>query len=314
MGLLESLGDLKGNKFMRLTYWNYYFLFKLKGLLGFQCSILFWGALVAGVGAQSPEMDEATRRAKLFEIYQKQIPLLEQFVSKYPLSERTPESLFRLGEAYFESAKHFQASDSQTKASVYNQKAIETLEGLRASHSNYERSDEVLYVLASAYLESGQTDRAGPVLSDLARRFPNSEILNTAASILGDYYFEKSDFSQAKVFYQRSQANPNRASYAHYKLAWIAIQQLQPDRALKHFTESLAAQSSSSAGFDYSKEIAREMIWPALEVYGPQGVLNYLDQTLQSSDLHQVALEALAEGLSSKGDPRLASQVYEHLT
>ncbi|MGA0164597.1 MAG: tetratricopeptide repeat protein, partial [Bdellovibrionota bacterium] len=276
--------------------------------------MMIWGGLVADVGAQSPEMDEATRRAKLFEIYQKQIPLLEQFVSKYPFSERTPDSLFRLGEAYFESAKYFQASDSQTKASVYNQKAIETLEGLRVSHSQYERSDEVLYVLASAYLDAGQTERAGPVLSDLARRFPNSEILNTAASILGDFYFEKSDFAQAKVFYQKAQANPDRASYAHYKLAWIAIQQLQPALALKHFTESLAVQSSSSVSFDYSKEIAREMIWPALEVYGAQGVLGYLDQALPSSELHQMALATLAEGLSSKGEPRLASEVYEHLT
>lgn len=299
---------------MRVIYRNYWVLLKSKAVLMVQVFMLLWGGFVAGVGAESPEVDEATRRAKLFEIYQKQIPLLEQFVSKYPFSERTPESLFRLGEAYFESAKHFQAFDSHTKASVYNQKAIETLEELKSSYSQYKRIDEVLFVLASAYLEAGQTERAGPVLSDLARRFPNSEVLNVAATVLGDYYFEKSDFAQAKVFYQKAQVNPDRASYAHYKLAWIAIQRLQPALALKHFAESLAAQSSDSARFDYSREIAREIIWPALEVYGAQGVFSYLEQALPSSELHQIALATLAERLSSKGETRLASQVYERLT
>lgn len=285
-------------------------------------SLGYWGLAVAigtsSLGAQdfapADASQELQKRAQVQELYQKQIPLMESYLQRNPTGDKAAVFQFRLGEAYFESAKFAQIEGQSSKAALYSKKAIESLEKLRRNFAYYERMDEALLVLATTYLEMGQEDKAGPVLSDIADRFPNSPIMEQASYLLGDYYVRMGRFTQAKIYYEKATTTSRWKAYGHYKLAWVALQQSQPGLALKEFEKVLRINTTQGeSAFDYSKDAAREMVWPAVEVYRSSGVIAYLEKTLTQADLLETALTSFAMGLNTKGEYALASQVFEYL-
>jgi len=258
-------------------------------------------------------MSEAEKRQKVHELYQKQIPLLEQYAEKYPTGPRAAQTMFRLGEAYFETAKYYGQLEQQSRVSLYVQKATAILEKLRQLHPYYERIDEALLVLASTYLENGDQGKAGPILAEIADRFPKSPIMDQAAFLLGDYYYERGRFPQAREFYLKAADREKTKAYAHYKLAWVAIKESQPALALKNFEMVIQTGTAEGKSFDYSNDAAREMVWPAFEVHRAAGVVAYLEKTVKDKALFQKSLESLAIGLESKDEFKLASQIYDEL-
>lgn len=281
-----------------------------------------WGVYVAlsvllssKAFALSPtEMSEEAKRSKIQQLYEKQIPLLEQYIRKYPNHERAAQSMFRLGEAYFESAKFAQINNQESRAALYTKKAIEVLEKLRVTHPYYERVDEALLVLASTYLDQGSNEKAGSVLAEIADRFPNSPIMEQASYLLGDHYFSKRLFTQAKRFYRQTVKNEKFKAYGYYKLAWVAIQEEQPGVALKNFQAVLeSTQEQKASAFDYSRDAAQEMVWPALEVYGPSKIIPFLEKTIERPKLLKLSISSLANGLLDKGEYSIASKAYDYL-
>lgn len=276
-----------------------------------------WGTLVAQAPiskmAIPQDISEAERRQKVHELYQKQIPLLEQYVEKYPQGPRVGQSMFRLGEAYFETAKYYQQLGQASRVSLYAQRAVQVLEKLRTLHPNYERIDEALLVLASTYLENSDAGKAGPILAEIADRFPNSPIMEQAAFLLGDFYFERGRYPQARRFYEKAAEIEKSKTYAHYKLAWVAIKENLPGVALKHFETVLTLSRAKKESFDYSSDAVREMVWPALEVHQSQGIVAYLEKALPEADLLEKSLESLAMGLNVRDEFKLASKIYDVL-
>jgi len=311
-----------------LSYYNYWVKFMNRHSTDSACRGIIWGLYVAlvtttflallGLPLQAQELaltaSELQKREKIQQLYEKQIPLLEQYVRKYPQGEKAANFLFRLGEAYFESAKFAQLQGQDSRSSLYTQKAIEALETLRRDHPYYERSPEALLVLASTYIEQGDSAKTGSVLAEIADRFPNSPIMEQASYLLGDYYFDKSKFAQAKTFYQQALKNEKSRAYANYKLAWVAIQQDQPGVALRHFEQVIKLNvQDGEKSFDYSRDAAREIVWPAIEVYSSAKVIPYLEGILKSAELLKIGLSGLAKGLNDKGEYAIASKVYAYL-
>lgn len=282
--------------------------------------VAFWGLFVASllitlpqVFAAAPEwteLDEGAKRAKIQELYRKQIPLLEQYVEKYPNGPRAGQTMFRLGEAYFESAKFYELSGHIQQAEEYKTRAIKTLELLKNTQPTYERLDEALLVLASAHREAGNEDKAGAALAYLAERFPNSKVMEDAAFLLGDHYFAKGNNRKARQFYNRASKNEKTKAYANYKLAWVARREGQPALALKHFEAAYKWSGAKGSGFDYREDVAREIVWPALEVYRAKKIVSYLGGLFQDSEILASALDYLSRGLSDKGEYDLASRIY----
>lgn len=258
------------------------------------------------------KMSEAQKRERVIELYRKQIPLLEQHIQRAPSGPRAAESMFRLGEAYFETAKFYEMSGQSSRVSLYVKKATEILERLRAMHPTYERLDEALLVLASSYLENAQVDKAGPILATIADQFPNSPIMEEASYLLGDFYFDKGRLGQARQFYERAAQNERTQNYAHYRLAWVAQQEGRFGLALEHF-EKVLKTKKEGGNFDYSQDAAREMVWPAIQVYGASKITGYLKQILTDRSKLKVALNSLANGLMVKEEYVLASKIFDSL-
>lgn len=283
-------------------------------------TILFCGYLVAmgstshAFGNDAVPADEFAKREKLQELYQQQIPLMENYLEKNPNGDRAALFLFRLGEAYFESAKFAQISEQSSRAQIFTNKAVESLEKLRRNYPTYERMDEALLVLATTYLERGDEASAGPVLADIGDRFPNSPIMAQASYLLGDYYYNQGRLAQAATYYQKATAHEKAKAYAFYKLAWIAIKQSRPGLALKNFEKVLEINSKEGdKSFDYSRDAAREMVWPALEVYKASRVISYLEKIMPSQDLLKSSLTSFGSDLIEKDEFRLSSEVYSYL-
>ncbi|MDB5038920.1 MAG: hypothetical protein JWQ35_2448 [Bacteriovoracaceae bacterium] len=305
------------------TEYNKGFLKSMVGPAGAK-RLVIWGVVVAALrlftattfadDIDKKPANEAEKSLKLHEIRMRQIPLLEQFLTKYKDSPQTADSLFRLAEAHYETGKYFEADGQHAVASEHNQKATKVLEELRLHYPQYPRLDEALFVLANSYIEVQQMEKAGSFLSEISEKFPKSPVLKQASLLLGDYYFGKSQFPKAEYYYQTAAQDPKIQSYVYYKLAWVGLNLNQPARALQYFEKVLALRSQAqNSGGDYTREAAKELIFPALDVYKVTGVLAYLQKTLSDPELIQVSLETLAKGLMQRSDYSRSSEVYAML-
>ncbi len=304
---------------------NHWGFKRTSGSVKFLVQYAFWGLTVAVAGGPIPQLyaqslaknwdqkpaDEKERRERLHQIRLKQIPLLEQFLTKYAGSPRVAESLYRLGEAHFESAKYFEADNNKQQASLHVNKALEALEKLRSEYPNYQRLDEALFVLGNSYIETKQMEKAGSVLAEISEKYPQSPVLKEASMLLGDFYFGKQQFAKAEGYYQTAAKDPKVQSYVFYKLAWVSMNLQQPARALQYFERVLALkEQSESSGGDYSREASREMVFAALEVHKSKGIVSYLQNTLKDPELIQISLSTLAKGLLQRSDFSGASDIY----
>jgi TolA-binding protein len=215
-----------------------------------------------------------------------------------------------LGEAYFETAKYLEIKGDTKGAESRQFKALDHLEDLRKNYPTYARMDEALFVLANTYMERKMITQAGSVLSDIADRYPDSPVVQQASLLLGDHYFAEKQFGRAESFYLKAADDDKIKSYIHYKLGWNALNQDQPAKALKYFEMVLNERGGAS---DYSRDAAREMIWPAIQVYGTSKVASYLEKTLKDDQLYETSLSSLASGLQSKDEHQAASAMFDTL-
>jgi TolA-binding protein len=269
-----------------------------------------WVLCVAVPLIAAAPADPASTLEQLTQIRLKQIPLLEDFVEKYPQSPRRADTLFRLGEAYFETAKYYELKGDREGSASRQLRAIQVLESLRQQHPDYAQLDKALFVLANALIEKKMLTQAGAVLATLAERYPDSPVVQQASMLLGDHYFSEKAFARAESYYLKALEDEKMKSYVHYKLAWTAVNQAQPAKALQYFEKVLG---SAGGGQDYSRDAVREMVWPALSVYGASRVGDYLASTIKDPALVESALARLADGLMERNEPQSAILLYERL-
>lgn len=279
----------------------------------------FWGIFVAalipaytGAFSDSRDLDEAAKQEQLFVIRTKQIALLDQFLKKYPDSPKTSDSLFRLGEAYYEVGKYHVVKNNLKKAETHFKLSKNVLERLRKQDPSFARLDEALFVLANTNIELNDMDDAGNVLAEISEKYPLSPIIKQAALLLGDHYFSKKLYARAETFYQQALEGGKSESYLNYKLAWVSLSLNQPARSLHYFEQVIALRPKTKGG-DYSRDAAKEMVWPALEVHAARNVIPYLERTLTDADLLQISLSSFGTGLLKRAEYELASNVFEKL-
>ncbi len=304
---------------MNLSAQNHWLFSGRTGIHVLRSGLLVWGFCVAGVfsgtyaqSAAAPQMSvgDIDKLEKLYQIRSQQIPLLEDFIKKYPNTPKRPDTFFRLGEALFETAKYHDLKGDRSGSEARQMKAVQYLEQLRTEHPTYRHLDKALFVLANAYMERKMITQAGSVLADLAERYPDSPIIEQASLLLGDHYFAEKQFARAESYYLKAASDEKIGSFVKYKLGWVAINQDQPAKALKYFEQVLSQRGGPN---DYSRDAAREMIWPALQVYGSAKVADYLERTLKEPELVESSLTSLAEGLQQRDEHAAASQLYESL-
>jgi len=121
---------------------------------------------------------------------------------------------------------------------------LESLPGL-----NDDQSAQRLYLLGEAARASDDDNGFLSVVGQLRQQSPNSRWLEQALLSEGNIYLLRRDYDHAIDAYRELQQrfpNGGRASYAHWKAAWLTLRQGRKDEAKKEFEEQIALYPASN--------------------------------------------------------------------
>lgn len=121
---------------------------------------------------------------------------------------------------------------------------LESLQGL-----NDDQSAQRLYLLGEAARSADDDDAFLNMVGQLRQQSPNSRWLEQALLTQGNIYLLRRDFDHAIDAYRELQTrfpNGSRASYAHWKAAWLTLRQGRKDEAKKEFEEQIALYPASN--------------------------------------------------------------------
>ncbi|MDH4233708.1 MAG: tetratricopeptide repeat protein [Gallionella sp.] len=144
------------------------------------------------------------------------------------------------------------------------QDAIALYKKLLSDYPDYESNDQVLYQLARAYDEQGNADEAMKMMVRLVREYPNSEVLEEIQFRMGEYYFARKQYAEARNTYKAliaSMVYIGPGSYyesALYKLGWTYYKQELYEDAVKQFVSLLDYKIDQGLNLERSKDLFEE--------------------------------------------------------
>ncbi len=195
-----------------------------------------------------------------------------------PADDRRGELVFRLAEIYWAKSKFIyqrefkvfddayqkwvdngrtgkepQLGSFTSESEAYKKQALQNYSIILDKFPNYQRLDEVLYIMAFNQYEAGKTKDAIDNYSQLIRQYPKSEYVSDSYLALGEHYFKANDLQKATKAYQKAydQGIQDRRrsvyNYARYKLAWCDYNSQDFDKALSKFKEVVAEENKARA-------------------------------------------------------------------
>ena len=127
-----------------------------------------------------------------------------------------------------------------------------------------EQSAQRLYILAEVAWASDQNDEFFRDVDQLRQAAPESSWLESALILVANLHLVHHEYDQAlDAFRELQQRFPNgsRASYAHWKAAWLTLRQGRTEEAKKEFEEQIALYptgNETSAALYWRARLAEE--------------------------------------------------------
>ncbi len=195
-------------------------------------------------------------------------------LSSAPLLQRmTRADLLEKGKKYSEAADEYRALLDETAPAGRPALQLAMVEALRHAGRNKEAKQALESVPNSppeinagrlfnlGELARGENDDDGflQILSQLRQVDPASPYLEQALLAAGNIYLLRPDYDHAIDSYREMQArfpNAARASYAHWKVAWLSLRQGRTIEAKREFENQIALYPNSS-------EIPAALYWRA---------------------------------------------------
>ena len=137
--------------------------------------------------------------------------------------------------------------------------AIALYKKLLSDYPNYERADQVLYQMARAYDELGETEEAMAVTERLIAEYGYSRYFDEIQFRRGEYFFTRRMFRDAENAYQAITSRAAESEFyelALYKLGWSLYKQELYEEALHQYMALL--DYKLSVGYDFDAANAEE--------------------------------------------------------
>jgi soluble lytic murein transglycosylase len=137
-------------------------------------------------------------------------------------------------------------------------------------NASAEQSAERLYILAEVSWATGENDVFYHTVDELRQSAPTSQWLEQALLLVANLHLVHHEYDQAlDAFRELQQRFPkgSRASYAHWKAAWLTFRLGRNDEARKEFEEQIAVYpdgNETSAALYWRARLAEEDKDPAL--------------------------------------------------
>ena len=235
----------------------------------------------------------------------------EKLISKSRNAPYLPDLQFRLAELYVEKSRYVYYLQAETRPDdakgamvspetrLLKEKAVQLYERLLREHPDFHDGDKVTFYLAHEQRELGQFEQMLRTQGQLIRNFPQSPLRLEAEQILGDYFFDKADLTEAERHYKVILDAPPSPVHdlARYKMGWIRINQGKHADAVEYF--EAAAASAPLPGMDPTKalsvkrEALLDLVYSYTESRSPKGALNYFEKLSDSRATYALALDKL---------------------
>jgi len=198
-------------------------------------------------------------------------------------------------------------------------KAIIVLDRILQNHAKHFDVAKALLLRARQNRHLGRYEDLARDLQTILVKHPKSQSVDDALMLLGDYYFDRTNLVNAKKLYQQLELHPKSPllSYARYKLAWVAINGKDFQRAAELFVKVANAPtpkgSRAKTQGNLRLQALKDLVFCITEVMPPEKTLAYFQKLKLSRAEELQVLPALARRLWIKEHARAALAVYEHL-
>lgn len=157
--------------------------------------------------------------------------------------ELRAEAMRRLADLELEASEAMQLRDNIDALDVVAYESATSLfHQLLESYPDYRRNDTVLYQLARAYENAGQTDEALDTLNELVERYPGTALIDEVQFRRGEMLFLKKDYIGAEAAYQEVVIWGDGSRFYEqslYKLGWSQFKLAMHEDSLVPFFELL---------------------------------------------------------------------------
>jgi tetratricopeptide (TPR) repeat protein len=182
--------------------------------------------------------------------------------------------------------------------------AIAIYKQLLAQYPNYERADQVLYQMARAYDELGETEEAMQVTERLIAEYGYSKYFDEIQFRRGEYFFTRRRWRDAESAYQGITARAAQSEFyelALYKLGWTLYKQEFYEEALQQYTALL--DHKLAIGYDFDTEHEEDDERRVADTF----------RVVSLSFSNLGGPEVLAEYFSTHGNRSYEDRIYKNL-
>ena len=182
--------------------------------------------------------------------------------------------------------------------------AIAIYEQLLTQYPNYERADQVLYQMARAYDELGETERSMEITERLIDEFGYSKYLDEIQFRRGEYFFTRRRFREAEQAYQVITDRAAQSEFyelALYKLGWSLYKQEFYEEALHQYMALL--DHKLAIGYDFDASHAEEDERRVADTF----------RVISLSFSNLGGVEVLAEYFAASGNRSYEDRIYRNL-
>jgi TolA-binding protein len=207
-----------------------------------------------------------------------------------------------------------------TKSDEFRNDSLVQYRVILEKYPSYERTDEVLFVVAYNLYESGKKDAALANYNLLIKRYPQSKFVPDAYLQLGDHYFNGNDLARARAAYERavSYRLPKIYAFALYKLAWCDYNAADFQGAIDKFKAVIDyadAQAAQSVGkrdrIEKRSEALRDMVLAYAQIDAIDSAIAYFKDKAKGGSLDYV--NKLAGTFFESGKFDQAIRVYKQI-
>jgi len=182
--------------------------------------------------------------------------------------------------------------------------AIAIYQQLLAEYPNYERADQVLYQMARAYDELGETEESMAITERLIAEYGYSKYLDEIQFRRGEYFFTRRRFREAEEAYQVITSRAAASEFyelALYKLGWSLYKQEFYEEALHQYMALL--DHKLAIGYDFDASHAEEDERRVADTF----------RVISLSFSNLGGTEVLAEYFGSQGNRSYEDRIYRNL-
>jgi len=182
--------------------------------------------------------------------------------------------------------------------------AIAIYEQLLTQYPDYERADQVLYQMARAYDELGETEEAMAITDRLIAEYGYSKYLDEIQFRRGEYFFTRRRFREAEQAYQVITDRAAESEFyelALYKLGWSLYKQEFYEEALHQYLALL--DHKLAIGYDFDASHAEEDERRVADTF----------RVISLSFSNLGGVEVLAEYFAASGNRSYEDRIYRNL-